>query len=67
MVQGEVSETERLFLIWQRQLSKEIKEDFHADNTARAKALRWEGALINTVPAIKLEINGRSFSKCLLH
>lgn len=67
MVQGEVSETERLFLVWQRQLSKEIKEDFHADNTARAKALRWEGALINTVPAIELEINGRSFSKCLLH
>lgn len=67
MVQGEVSGTERLFLVWQRQLSKEIKEDFHADKTARAKALRWKGGLINTVPAIELEINGRSFRKCLLH
>lgn len=66
MVQGEVSGTERLFLVWQRQLSKEIK-DFHADKTARAKALRWKGGLINTVPAIELEINGRSFHKCLLH
>lgn len=45
MVQGEVSGTERLFLVWQRQLSKEIKEDFHADKTARAKALRWKGGI----------------------
>lgn len=62
MVQGEVSGA---FPSMAETAKQGDKEDFHADKTA--KALRWEGALINTVPAIELEINGRSFNKCLLH
>ena len=62
MVQGEVSGA---FPSMAETAKQGDKEDFDAGKTA--KALRWEGALINTIPAIELEINGRSFSKCLLH
>lgn len=64
MVQGEVSGA---FPSMAETAKQGDKEDYHADKTAKSKALRWEGALINTVAANELEMNGRSFSKCLLH